>query len=125
MEQHSFAINYIKSNNLIGIKAGTSRTTYLEIWMVVVENRIFARSWGLAEKSWFNTFLSDPIVGKIKCGDVEISITAKIPTDLVPLSDKISQAYIDKYTAPENLKYAQGIAGNVHVEKTMEFIVIE
>ena len=46
------AIQYINSHNLIGIKAGKERETFLEIWMVTVENRIFARSWGFAEKSW-------------------------------------------------------------------------
>ncbi|MGB4843960.1 MAG: hypothetical protein WBP16_05800 [Ferruginibacter sp.] len=38
------ALNFIQTNNLIGIKAGKERTSFLDIWMVVVDNRIFARS---------------------------------------------------------------------------------
>ncbi|RTZ46692.1 hypothetical protein EJ377_22175 [Chryseobacterium arthrosphaerae] len=48
---------YIQSHNLIGIKAGAERPDFLEIWMVIVRNRIFARSWGLAERSWYTAFL--------------------------------------------------------------------
>lgn len=37
-------LNYVRNNNLIGIKAGKERDRFLEIWMVVVDNRIFAMS---------------------------------------------------------------------------------
>jgi hypothetical protein len=37
------AIKFIAENNLIGLKAGHHRNTFLEIWMVVVNDRIFAR----------------------------------------------------------------------------------
>lgn len=79
--------------------------------MVVVENRIFARSWGFAESSWYNAFLNDPD-GKIKCGDQEFKITAKI-----------NAAYLDKYNSGDNSKYAVGITQKKHSDKTMEFIL--
>jgi len=118
------AIDYINSHSLTGIKAGAERPTFLEIWMVVVDNRIFARSWGFAEKSWFNSFLQDPN-GQLKCGDVIIPIKAVIPTDNAEMTDKINAAYLSKYNSEHNIEYAQGITQAAHIEKTMEFIVLE
>lgn len=118
------ALHYINHHNLIEIKAGEERTTFLEIWMVTVNDRIFARSWGLAEKSWYNTFLQDP-KGQIKCGEEVFHIKALIPDDLRDLTSDINTAYLTKYNTGSNLKYSKGIIQQKHVEKTMEFIVCE
>lgn len=118
------AVHFIKSNNLIGIKAGHDRETFLEIWMVVVDNRIFARSWGFAERSWYNQFLKNSL-GEIQCGDEVFQIKAQIPEDEEKLRTKINEAYLEKYTKTEhNRKYATGIVKTEHAEKTMEFIVL-
>lgn len=116
------ALSYIKENNLIGIKAGLHRLTFLEIWMVVVEDRIFARSWGLAEKSWYNTFLKSS-EGQIQCGNTVYNIQALIPDDLDQITDEINNAYIEKYNFGDNSKYAIGITKGDHIGKTMEFII--
>lgn len=118
------AIRFIEHNTLIGLKAGNQRDTFLDIWMVVVEGRIFARSWGLAEKSWYNTFLNDP-KGAIKCHDLIIPIKAMIPSDKEDLIEKVNLAYLTKYNSEHNMPYAIGITADQHVERTMEFIVEE
>ena len=117
------ALEYIDSHNLIGIKAGKERESFLEIWMVTVENRIFARSWGFAERSWYNTFLKDNL-GEIKCGETIYKIEAKIPSDLADIENKINQAYLKKYDSGDNAFYAKGITKKEHVEKTMEFVIL-
>lgn len=117
------AVQFINSNNLIGLKAGKERETFLEIWMVTVDNRIFARSWGFAEKSWYNTFLKDNR-GQLKCGETIFDIEAKIPTDLAEIETRINAAYLEKYDSGDNSFYAQGIIKKEHAEKTMEFIVL-
>lgn len=117
------AIKYITNNNLIGIKAGLDRPDFLNIWMVVVENRIFARSWGFAEKSWYNTFLQNQF-GEIKCGDKIFSIAANIPNDNLEMAEKINSAYLVKYNTGKNIEYANGITQEKHINKTMEFTII-
>ncbi|AZA50256.1 DUF2255 family protein [Chryseobacterium carnipullorum] len=118
------ALDYINRHNIIEIKAGQHRTTFLEIWMVIVNDRIFARSWGLAEKSWYHTFLQDPI-GQIKCGKEIFNIKAVVPDDITDLTPEINTAYLTKYNTGSNLRYSQGIIQQKHVEKTMEFIIWE
>lgn len=115
-------LEYIKTHNLIGIKAGYERQNFLEIWMVVVQNRIFARSWGLAEKSWYNSFIENPI-GEIQCADSQFTINALVPHDKDKLADVINEAYLTKYNTGHNIKYAKGIVTEKHIEKTMEFIL--
>ncbi|MCB9235639.1 MAG: DUF2255 family protein [Bacteroidia bacterium] len=117
------ALHYIHTHNLTGLKAGKERVNFLEIWMVVVENRIFARSWGFAEKSWYNTFLQDE-QGQLKCGTEVYDIKARIPADLERLTPAINQAYLDKYNSGENAFYARGIVEPQHIEKTMEFVLL-
>ncbi|MBG9378535.1 DUF2255 family protein [Panacibacter sp. DH6] len=118
------ALAYINNNSLAGIKAGSDRHDFLDIWMVVVDDRIFARSWGFAERSWYNTFLKDP-AGQIKCGDTVFSIRASVPTDNDLLTPKINSAYLAKYHAASNLTYTSAIITGRHIEKTMEFVIVE
>ena len=117
------AVQLINGTNLIGIKAGTERETFTHIWMVTVGNRIFARSWSFAEKSWYNTFLMDTI-GYIQCDESQFQIKASIPEHSSDLNASISAAYLKKYNHGDNSKYATGITDQKHIEKTMEFSVI-
>lgn len=115
-------LQYINTHSIIEIKAGEERTTFLEIWMVIVNDRVFARSWGLVERSWYHTFLKDP-KGQIRCGEKIVNIKALIPEDIKELTVEINKAYLTKYNTARNLKYSKGIIQKKHVEKTMEFII--
>ena len=115
---------YLANNTLIEIKGGLTRPTFLKIWMVEVDNRIFARSWNKSENSWFTEFQKSGI-GEIKFGDKIIRVTGeKIDADN-PINKKISQAYIKKYNQPENLKYARGISKPEYFNYTMEFFKLQ
>lgn len=118
------ALEYIMTHNHTGIKAGSDRISFLDIWMVVVDGRIFARSWGFAEKSWYNSFLEDPN-GAIKCGDAVFSIKAFVPEDKNLISGKINNAYLVKYNSEQNIPYVNGIIDEKHMAKTMEFIIVD
>ncbi|MCW1962217.1 DUF2255 family protein [Chryseobacterium viscerum] len=115
---------YIKTNTIIGIKAGQKRSEFLEIWMVVVQDRVFARSWGLAERGWYNTFLENPD-GEIQCGETIYPIKALIPQDINDLTEEINEAYLTKYNTGHNIPYSQGIIQEKHIAKTMEFIILD
>jgi hypothetical protein len=117
-------LDYIRTHSLCGIKAGTRRETFLDIWMVIVDDRVFARSWGFGEKSWYNTFIIEP-AGQIRCGDTIVNITAHLPEHDPELDERISNAYLAKYNHGESAFYAQGIIRPEHVTKTMEFRMME
>lgn len=111
---------FLKENTLVEIKGGIERPTFLPIWMVQVDNRIFARSWNRSEKSWFTEFLKTG-VGQIKYGQQVMNVTGQKLEEHDAMNRKISEAYIKKYDQPQNLKYSQGISQPEYFNYTMEF----
>lgn len=115
-------LDKISQNYYTGIRAGSRRDTFLEIWMVVIQNRIFARSWGFAEKSWYNTFLQENL-GALKVDENIVPIRALIPNDLSIITEEINIAYLTKYDCGQSSYYARNMVTKDHAEKTMEFIL--
>lgn len=114
-------LQYVRTRNLVGVRAGDRPRGFLDIWMVVVDGRIFARSWGLAERSWYTEFLSGR-TGEIRCGDSVVKVAGVIPADLTSISEAISAEYLRKYDRGSNSQYARGIVQPEHVARTMEFV---
>jgi hypothetical protein len=50
----------IHNSKILGIRAGQQPHRFIGIWVVVVEGRVFVRSWSLKPRSWYRTFLEDP-----------------------------------------------------------------
>ena len=115
--------DYLKNHTLIGIKGGINHTTFLPIWMVVVNGRVFARSWNKSERSWFTAFQSDG-TGAIQYGDKTLQVKGKKLNVDDPIHSSISKAYIKKYNQPENLKYSEGISRPDYFDHTIEFFPI-
>ncbi len=57
------------------IRAGTSQHRFIGIWVVVVKDRAFIRSWSVKPNGWYRTFLKDPC-GAIQVADHEIAVRA-------------------------------------------------
>src|SRR5678816_2607075 len=91
-------IQEISRSKIIGLRAGLEPHRFIGIWCVVVENRVFVRSWSLKERSWFRTFLEDPR-GFITVGDKELKVKA-IRTRSDRLKDAVDRAYFEKYNTP-------------------------
>lgn len=115
---------YLANNTLVEIKGGLKRLTFLNIWMVEVDKRIFARSWNKSAVSWFTEFQKTGI-GEIKFGDKIIEVTGVKIDAGDSINKLISQAYLKKYDQPENLKYARGISKPEYFDYTMEFFYQE
>lgn len=113
---------FLEENTLIGIKGGKTRTTFLKIWMVTVDGKVFARSWNKSEKSWFTEFQ------KSGCGQIEydnkiINVKGRKLKKSDFMNKSIDKAYIEKYTQPKNLKYVEGITQPEYANYTMEFFL--
>jgi hypothetical protein len=97
----------IRDGHILGIRAGTQPHRFIGIWAVVVENRVFVRSWSLKPRSWYRTFLEEPR-GAIQVGEREIAVRAvRIRSER--LKDAISRAYVEKYNTPGSVKYARDL----------------
>ncbi len=111
---------HLDSVNYTEIKGGTLRTTFLEIWVVHVDDRVFARSWNKSKKSWFTAFL-DEGKGQLKYGDKILNVLGVKVSPSDRIHTKINEAYLKRYNTKENLFYAEGITQKEYKNYTLEF----
>ena len=101
-------VEAIREGRILGIRAGRKPHRFIGIWAVVVEDRVFVRSWSLNPRSWYRTFLEDPH-GTINVDGREIPVRA-VPTKSERLKDAVDRAYLEKYNTPGAIKYAKDLA---------------
>lgn len=98
----------IREDKILGIRAGMNDHRIIGIWSVVVEGRVFVRSWSLKPQSWHRTFLEDP-QGIIQVGKRKIRVRA-VHTRSERLKDAVSQAYREKYNTPGSIQYVRDMS---------------
>jgi hypothetical protein len=115
----------INETQITSVRAGKDRTKFTGIWMVVVGDRIFGRSYYGSERSWYTTLLNGED-GDIKCGKEIIHVKGVKPADINAITDAINKAYGRKYLAKaHNKKWVDGLCEPERVARTMEFVLPE
>jgi hypothetical protein len=113
----------IRKEKIIGIRAGGNSThRVIGIWAVVVEKRVFVRSWSMKPRSWWRTFLEDPY-GTLIVGKKEFSIRAR-QTRSERLKDLVSTAYKEQYNTPGSAQYVKDMSGKKSRETTTELVPV-
>lgn len=107
----------LRSAKTLRIKAG-KRHRFIGIWMVVVEGRLFVRSWSIKARSWYRTFLQDPS-GFIQVGKRAIPVRA-VRTRSSRLRAAVDRAYLKKYATRWEAKYAKDLASPKSRATTIE-----
>jgi hypothetical protein len=110
----------IRDGQVIGIRAGTQPHRVIGIWAVVVEGRVFVRSWSLKPRSWFRTFVEQPR-GIIAVDGREMPVRAVL-TKSERLKDAVSRAYVEKYHTPGSVKYARDLGSAKSRATTTELV---
>ncbi len=100
-------VEALRSGKILGLRAGSTPHRFIGIWVVVVEGRVFVRSWSLKPRSWFRTFQQDQR-GTIQVLDREILVRAVL-TRSERLKAAVSLAYLDKYKTPGSIRYARDL----------------
>jgi hypothetical protein len=116
-------VSAIRDGNILGLRAGTQRPLHrvIGIWAVVVEGRVFVRSWSLKPRSWWRTFQEESE------GLIVVNGTRKIPVRAVRtrserLKDAVSRAYLDKYKTPGSIPFARDMGRKKSRETTTELV---
>ena len=114
-------VTAIDQSQILGIRAGArSDHRFTGVWPVVVQGRVFVRSWSLKPDGWFRTFLEDPR-GLISIGERHVRIRAvRIRSER--LRDAVEQAYAAKYATPGSRKFVVGFRAARRREATIEFV---
>lgn len=97
----------IDHGKIVGIRAGQGPHRFIGIWAVVVQGRVFVRSWSLKPRSWWRTFLEEPR-GTIQVEGRALPVRA-VRTRSEPLKDAVDAAYLAKYHTPGSVNYARDL----------------
>jgi hypothetical protein len=112
-------VEAIRKAKILGVRAGTEHR-YTGVWVVVVENRVFVRSWNDKPTGWFCAFRRQPM-GKIQIGDLEVAVRARL-TRSARVRDAVTVALGEKYNTKASLKWVKGFAEPSRALTTLEFV---
>lgn len=110
----------IRSGMILGIRAGSAPHRFIGIWAVVVEGRVFVRSWSLKPRSWYRTFLEEPR-GAVRVAEREIPVRA-VRTRSERLKTAVDRAYLEKYGTPGSIRFARDLARARSRSSTTELV---
>jgi hypothetical protein len=105
------------------LRAGTGAHRFIGIWFVVVEGRVFVRSWSIKPDGWYREFLREAR-GAIQIDKVEMAVRA-VPVRNMTLRDGVDRAFLKRYSTPGARKYAKDLCLPKSRETTTELIPLE
>lgn len=108
----------IRDGKILGIRAGVKPHRVIGIWAVVVEGRVFVRSYSLKPRSWWRTFREEPR-GVIVVNDREIKVRA-IFTRSERLKKLVDRAYAEKFPTPGSRVFVAGFKEKKRRDTTTE-----
>ena len=109
----------IDQSKILGIRAGAkSAHRFVGVWPVVINGRVFIRSWTLKPDGWYRTFLEDPL-GTIQAGTRNIRVRA-VPARSERIRDAVERAYAEKYPTPGSRTFVVGFRTKKRREATIE-----
>ncbi len=114
-------LDSLRAGKMLGIRAGDEHR-FIGIWVVVVEGRVFVRSWSLKPRSWYRTFLEQPH-GTIVVNGREIKVRA-VQTRSERLKKAVDEAYLNKYNTPGSIKYAKDLGKKKSRDTTTELVPV-
>lgn len=99
------ALDALARGKILRIRAGEEHR-FIGIWMVVVERRLFVRSWDRRPGGWFDAFAASPR-GAIQIGGREIPVRA-VRSRSERIRTAVDRAYAAKYRTGGSLEYVRG-----------------
>lgn len=110
---------------ILGVRAGTTHE-HTGVWVVVVDGRVFVRSWNDKPTGWYRALRAEPR-GTIAWGgkkgqeEREVAIRAR-PVRGARLLAAVTAAYAAKYDTPASLVWVRGFAEPAREATTLELV---
>jgi hypothetical protein len=104
-------VTAIRDGRILGLRAGVRPHRFIGVWAVVVEGRVFVRSWSRKPDGWHSAFLAEPrgTIQVDRLGGRRIAVRA-VRTRSERLKDAVSRAYREKYPTPASRRYVRDMA---------------
>lgn len=114
-------VSAIGVSKILGVRAGArSSHRFTGFWPIVVDGRVFGRSWSLEEGGWYRTFCEDPL-GVLQIGERTVRVRA-VPVRSERLRDAIDEAYAQKYPTQASRAYVRGFRSQRRRDASLEFV---
>src|SRR5215831_7364341 len=113
------ALAELAKAKILGVRSGTEHR-YTGVWVVVVEGRVFVRSWNDKPTGWYRAFQAQPL-GSIQFAGREIAIRARQLRG-ERLRDAVTRAYAGKYDTKASEKWVRGFAEPRRSATTLELL---
>ena len=104
---------------ILGVRSGTEHR-YTGVWVVVVERRLFVRSWNDKPTGWYRAFLNEPH-GTISLGGDDRAVRARVVRS-ERLRRSVTAAYAAKYDTKASEKWVRGFAEAGREATTLELV---
>lgn len=121
-ESDTFAedvVEQFRKAKIMGVRAGTEHK-FTGVWVVVVDDRVFARTWNDKPAGWFQAFRKEPS-GMVQIDELELKVRGRVVRS-ARLRDAVTLAYGEKYPTKGSRKWVEGFADASRVVNTIEFI---
>ena len=114
-------VRALDESKILGVRAGTEAHRFIGVWVVVVQGRVFIRSWNDKRTGWREAFRADPLgVIQIPTGR-EVRVRARAVKG-ERLLDAVDAAYAAKYHTPASRKWVRGFARPRRRSTTVELV---
>src|SRR6476469_3457003 len=113
-------VEAIHEAKILGIRAGMKPHRIIGIWAVVVEGRVFVRSYSLKPRSWWRTFHEDPR-GVIEVNGKQIKVRP-VFTRSERLKKLVDLAYAEKFPTPGSRVFVEGFKQKERRDTTTELV---
>jgi hypothetical protein len=104
---------------ILGVRAGPTHR-FTGVWVVVVDRRVFVRSWGDKPTGWYRAFQREP-EGAVTLEKREVPVRARAVRS-ERMRKAVSMAYADKYPTPGSKKWVTGFAELAREANTLELV---
>jgi hypothetical protein len=111
----------IQDARRIALVAGSKPHRFTSLWAVVVDGRVFVRSWSVKPRSWYRTLLEEPR-GVLKIREREAPFRA-VRTRSTVLKAAVDRAYRAKYDHPGDLPFTRDMTGPKSRATTTELVL--
>ena len=112
-------VEALRSAKILGVRSGTEHR-YTGVWVVVVDDRVFVRSWNDKPSGWFRAFKDEP-TGMIQFGDRQVRVRGKAVRSQ-KMRDAVTKAFAEKYNTKGSRVWVEGFGEAARVVNTLEFV---
>lgn len=113
-------VEAIRDAKILGIRAGAEPHRIIGIWAVVVEGRVFVRSYSLKPRSWWRTFQEEPR-GIIEVNGKQFRVRP-VFTRSERLKKLVDRAYAEKFPTPGSRVFVEGFKAKARRDTTTELV---